>query len=1119
MPHDIIDNREQKLLDTILTTLPTTERARFAVGYLFLSGLKPLREQLERLTEIRLLIGNTTDRETIETLAEGYRRLEPVSEALEAWRYRRRADQQEAARETGDNLADVVALMDQTDDDQAIIQAVMQLIQEQKLRVRVYTRGRLHAKAYIFDYGPVYDAQGRPAPRTEEGIAIVGSSNLTLSGIQLNAELNVVVHGNANHAELVGWFDVLWDEAQEFDQALMDELRRSWAGGEAGAADGELTPVTPYDVYLKTLYELVRDRLEGGERPELLVEDDITRQLADFQIVAVRQAISLVRDYGGCFVSDVVGLGKSYIGAAVIKHFETAERARPLILCPRSLVEMWERYNEVYRLNARVLSIGFLREDNGRNLLLEDARFRDRDLVLVDESHHFRHSDTQRYRLLQDFTRTGRRCVLLTATPRDKGARDIFHQLKLFHPDDRTLLPIDPPNLRQFIKAVEAGQRRLQDLLVHILIRRTRAHILRWYGYDAETHRSVKPARWSEYASGERRAYIKVDGQPRFFPHRELETVAYCIDDTYSGLYEELRGYLGGPRVSQLETEPGELTFARYGLWHYVRPEKQKRPPYNELHRAGVNLRGLIRIMLFKRFESSVHAFRETLRKLYRIHGDLLRALDEGIVPAGEEAQYLLYESDEWDETELMDALRQVSGRYQLADFDAELLRQHIQQDQRLLGQMLARVEPITPEEDDKLQRLLTLLEEPGLVQGKRLIFTQYADTARYLFDNLNPGGARPDVDVVYSGDKNRERLVGRFAPQANPWYRPRPGDTELNTVIATDVLSEGLNLQDCDKVINYDLHWTPVRLIQRFGRIDRIGSTYDRVSAYNFLPETALERELGLRATLARRIAEIHETIGEDAAVLDPSERLNEEAMYAIYERNGRRLGLMEEQEEEPFDLNEAEQMLRQLRDETPELHARITNLRDGLRAGRAGDGNQVFTFFRADRYQQLALLDPDGNLLTRELGEVLRVLRCGPEEPLLALPAGYNSVLMRAKKRFDEEVRLRQAQQRHSVSLTQAQRYLLRELRVLYGTLKDDEERSDVQALEEAFRQPLSAGVQKEANRLRRTGVTGAALRDELRRIYFRYNLREATQRGELGSETDLPRIVCSAGLIAGS
>ncbi len=161
-------------------------------------------------------------------------------------------------------------------------------------------------------------------------------------------------------------------------------------------------------------------------------------------------------------------------------------------------------------------------------------------------------------------------------------------------------------------------------------------------------------------------------------------------------------------------------------------------------------------------------------------------------------------------------------------------------------------VEPITADKDAKLQKLNSILGKKPLKEGKRLIFTRYADTARYLFEVLNPIGKRSDIDVIYSGDKSKSRAVGRFAPKANPEYKRPEGESELFTLVATDVLAEGLNLQDCDKIINYDLHWNPVRLIQRFGRIDRIGSDYDVIYGFNFLPETGIEKNLGLKERLA---------------------------------------------------------------------------------------------------------------------------------------------------------------------------------------------------------------------------------------------------------------------------
>jgi len=243
--------------------------------------------------------------------------------------------------------------------------------------------------------------------------------------------LNVTVHGNDNYEQLVEWFDNLWDESEDFDALLMEEMKESWAAA----------PTRPYDVYMKALYTLVKDRIEGGDERDILWDDEVTRELADFQKVAVRQAIQIIGDYGGAFVADVVGLGKSRIGAAIVKHFERTRHARSLILCPAPLVDMWKKYDEKYQLNARVMSMGLLRETDeaGVKRLLDDPLVRDRDFVLIDESHNLRHQDTQRYKVLEAFLTTGgKQCCLLTATPRNKSAWDVYYQIKLFHPEDQT---------------------------------------------------------------------------------------------------------------------------------------------------------------------------------------------------------------------------------------------------------------------------------------------------------------------------------------------------------------------------------------------------------------------------------------------------------------------------------------------------------------------------------------------------------------------------------------------------------------------------------------------------------------------------------------------------------
>jgi len=1110
--HDIIDNRNEKLAHHINTILQGTEEAKFAVGYFFLSGFDAIKDRLKDLKELRLLIGNTTNQATLEQLSEGFKRLELVEQAEKEMRFVRRGEARRIKEETADNLRQVIELTDQTDEKEEVLVTLARLIEEKRLKIRVYSKGRLHAKAYIFDYGKVFGKDGKPIDREEKGIAIVGSSNLTLSGVTHNTELNVLVQGNANHSELTKWFEELWNESQEFDDVLMNELKQSWA----------MAPVRPYDIYMKTLYHLVKDRLEEAEGKEVLWDDEITTKLADFQKVAVRQSIQMIKDYGGAFIADVVGVGKSYIGAAALKHFERTRGARGLIICPKALEGMWEGYNERYQLNARVLSMGMLKEaeEAGRNLLLEDVRFRDRNFILVDESHNFRHHNTQRYKVLQAFLCAGaRRSLFLTATPRNKTAWDIYHQMKLFHPDDKTDLPIDPQDLKKYFQLIDKKDRKLQDLLPSILIRRTRHHILRWYGYDAETHQRLDPARYQDYLTGKRRAYIIVGGRHQFFPKRELETIEYSIEATYQGLYQQILKFLGRPRRQSSEASTDlELTYARYGLWNYVHKDKQKKQPYTDLHRAGRNLRGLIRTMLFKRFESSVHAFRETIKRLIRIHEIFLDSLDRGLVPAGEDAQTLLYESDQMEETELFDALNEASAKYDINDFYSDRLKEEIEKDLGLLNRILGLVseDRIPPEKDAKLRTFFKWVEKNPLNNGKRLIFTQYADTAQYLFENLNPGEGREDIEVIYSGDKSKDRVVGRFAPKANPEYRLRKGEVEIQTLVATDVLAEGLNLQDCDKVINYDLHWNPVRLIQRFGRIDRIGTEYEVIWGYNFLPETELDKTLGLKEKLRNRIQEIHDTIGEDAAILDKTEQLNEVAMYAIYEKHGDQLTVFEE-EEDILDINEAEEMLRQLRSENPGEFERIANLRDGVRAAKASQQKGLFVFCQAGRYQQLILAEENGKTITRDIPKILGILKCIETEEGLRLPKTHNKRVMKIKRLFDEEVKHRAAEREQTISLTQGQRYVLRELRLVFARTEDEDFKAQLNLLEKAFRLPVTVAVNRELNLLRRNGIVDEQLIKTLSRIYHQHNLQDQIDRRDIGiREIAVPSIICSEALL---
>jgi len=286
------------------------------------------------------------------------------------------------------------------------------------------------------------------------------------------------------------------------------------------------------------------------------------------------------------------------------------------------------------------------------------------------------------------------------------------------------------------------------------------------------------------------------------------------------------------------------------------------------------------------------------------------------------------------------------------------------------------------------------------------------------------------------------------------------------------------------------------------------------------------IERNLGLKQKLRNRIQEIHDTIGEDAAILDPSEQLNEDAMYAIYEQQGGQLALFEDDDEEDFlDLNEAEEILRLLRREDPGEYERIAGLRDGIRTALPSRHKGVYVFCQATYpnredlkgYQQLFLLGEDGEVASRDIPRILGTIKCSSRLPGKPLPEGYNRSVMRVKRAFSEEVKHRHAERRHTLSLSHGQRYVLRELRVAFETTDDDDERARINLLERAFRRPVTRAVNRELNRIRRNGITGRDLLKILGDLFLQHNMRERLDREDLQMEPKpVPKVVCGEALI---
>ncbi|MDI6751278.1 MAG: helicase-related protein [bacterium] len=902
---DIIDNRKKYLKDEINDRLSGAKEVKFAVGYLYPSGLYQIAERLGELENAKILAG-TLSKDAIEFLAENIASEEELKEDVEI---QRKSEKEKIKTTIGNAVGSNIAALPHSLDKEDKLRRLCKLIKSRKIKIKLYTKHPLHAKAYIFKHK---DDVARAS--AAEGIGIIGSSNLTISGFHHNTELNTYVRGQKNFEEMNDWFDKLWEEAIDFEQELTSKIEESWA----------LKTVNPYDIYILTLYHLVKGNLE--KHTSTIWNWDDMPPLYSFQKVAIMQAYQWLNEYNGVFISDVVGLGKTFIGAGLLRQLNK----RALVISPPGLVEMWEKFGEKFKIDLQIISRGMLYKGsyNKESIL---KKYEGRDVVLIDESHHFRNSKAKMYQELQPFL-INKQVILMTATPQNTSLWNIYNQIKLFAQSEENIFPVGEAHLRNLFKKAEEGKFPIKELLKHILIRRTRNHIKQFY-----------------------------KGQDEFeieFPERDLKTITYNINDTYHNLYKQIRGLLSS------------LTYARYNLWKYVLDDKKNQKPYTDLKGVVGTLKVFHKINLFKRLESSIFAFRMTIKNLLGIYMKFKTVVEKkGIVPAGEKIQERMYRCDL---NGLLDGIEELAKDYKAEDFDIAKLKKDLKHDIDIFEKVSKDLNTIPEDDDKKLERLREIIEEIKYQDKKEkiLIFSEYADTVNYLKDKLTKSFEL--VDYATGDTKNILRKIQAFSPEANDY----DGQERIDIMVATDVLGEGHNLQDCSAVINYDLHWNPVRLIQRAGRVDRIGSKADVILVRNFLPVDEVEKEINLKDHLQRRIEEIHSYIGEDSQILEEDEQLNQEAMYTIYDKKD--IDELEKQGDVEFSFEEAENIIRQIEKDNPEYLSLIKKMQLGLRSAKEGVGSKgTYAFFRSGCRANLLIKQPDGTIID-DFSKVINEIRC---------------------------------------------------------------------------------------------------------------------------------------------
>ena len=836
----VIDNENVFLLDQLKDMLPETSRVSIAVGYFFVTGFAPIMDSFARIEAssdpnhvIRLLISPTTNRPTAEALLA-------INESLEDVQRRAQTDDRNGRATVSRQFANSLAHMKQTDSDRQTIIKLHDLISRGKLQVRAYTKERLHAKAYIFEF-----EGDKRLPK----MSIVGSSNLSLSGIRENTELNLRTNQNEDTEKLLKWFDRHWEESEEFTEEIADIMKGSWIH------DRE-----PQDVYHKAI-------LNEHDSDDVDIDHPSTTKLFDFQKMAVASAISKINNYGGVIIADVVGTGKSYIGSMILKYLKETNHSKPLIICPPQLVDMWSGYMDAFEVNAEIISrykIG--KEGHSLN------KYSNCDVILIDESHNFRNR-TRAYEALYDFMKQqpDESCIImLTATPISNSVTDIKNQLSLFPGDRIHEIPsLGDTTLDEYFKGAEQnnkitpeGEEKIRELLRHILIRRTRKHI-------QENHAK---------RDGNRYYLESPDGQRKYFPKRHLVNPReYDIDCVYQDSFERIQDYIEQLKLARYQ--PGKYITDEYR--NTTHPEYTK---YNNLANSMMSLTGMVRTSLLKRMESSIAAFHSSVRNFERGSDIFLRFLKKGIVPIGKYYHDTIYESIMSDNDGCDDMIDVPTSEYDIKAFDVAAWKADIIKD----IEVFASIGRLLPDKDDfvlhddKLEGLLDIIKDRS--DQKILLFTESLVTAQYVYKYLHEKLPDLHMNQIDSKKSTREKnnMVKCFDPENN--NATIPVEDELQVLISTDVLAEGVNLQAGKTIINYDFHWNPVRLIQRIGRIDRIGTRHRAIDVINFLPATKIETELRLQERVANKIDTIRRIIGHDQKILEPTEVIDKNAVTDIY-------------------------------------------------------------------------------------------------------------------------------------------------------------------------------------------------------------------------------------------
>lgn len=1139
----IFDNIDQKLVDALLKTLHHARRADFCIGFFRLSGWGQVADAVEHFAGgdddcCRVLIGMS------ESPDQELRRLQRQLRKGDAELDLARAAQLKS-RVAAEFRKQLVG-MAPTNRDEAALNALCRQIQAGKVKVKLHLSYNLHAKLYL----AYRDDPDNPVT------AYLGSSNLSMSGLRIQGELNTKITDDLDNEKLEAWFNDRWEDEWSVDISndLLKVLEEAWP-----------TERHPYHIYLKMAYHLAEEARAGLN--EFSLPRDFRGALFPFQEAAVKIAARHLNERGGVLLGDVVGLGKTMMASALVRIFRDDFNLRPVIVCPKNLVPMWEQYNADWELGAKIIPFSMVQ----REFPKLPARYK---LIVIDESHTLRNPEGQRYKALAEYIHAfgEKECkvILLSATPYNKSYLDLSAQLRLFLTPERDLgirpdvylraggeddllrAQVQPRTLRAFEYSPHADDWR--ELMRLFMVRRTRSFIKQHYARFDETRE---------------RFYLERPGHaPYYFPDRvprTIEVATTVVNDPYRRLYD-------APVVDAI----GNLSLPRYGLQQYLKTTAPQlatpaeRPLLDNLSRAGKRLMGFCRTNLFKRLESGGAVFLQSLDRHILRNAIVLHAIVNRLpIPLGSQAADLLASDSDLDADSAAiqegfaadetsgsaSTTANVAAASGLDPYSIEAYQRRAEQlYAQYAGPMKSRFHWLQPALfKPKLQadlradidallpilaaygnwnpaadvKLLSLIELVRLLNGKKLlIFTQFADTVAYLVRNLKAAGIAR-VEGVTGQSDNPTELVRRFSPASNNVAEPALLDNPIDVLVATDILSEGQNLQDCDQVLNFDLPWAIIRLIQRAGRVDRIGQQSDTVTCYTFLPADGIEAIIRLRARVRQRLQENGEVVGTDEQFFEDSEQSQERRMLQnLYTETA---GVLDEEEDREVDLaSYAYQIWRNAIAANPSLKKVVEDLPNVVFSARRLDDptaeikslpfqapRGVLVYLKsASGTDSLAWIDEKGNSVTQSQYAILRAAECTLATEPAPRAERHHDLVSSAFDLVEEREALggglgspRGARYRLYEKLT-AHRDHLRATAPLF--LSDELERT----IDEVYRYPLRQGATDAINRQIRSGASAEQLAELAKTLRDENKLCFVQDSG--GDLPEEPQIVCSLGLV---